>query len=110
MPAALFQSALLLAELWNDLPRAICTVTSQPAKAAGLTDRGKIAIGKRVDLTVFKKNRKVWSHAIGLMSWQGNFFTEVATLQNQYRAIYFRKSSRTSFLHAKKYETIFRIA
>ena len=32
------------------LPRALATVTVNPAKAAGLTDRGEIAIGKRADL------------------------------------------------------------
>ena len=32
------------------LPRALATVTANPAKAAGLTDRGEIAIGKRADL------------------------------------------------------------
>ena len=58
VPAALFQSALLLAELWGDLPRAMRTVTSQPAKSAGLTDRGQIAIGKRADLTIFRKTEK----------------------------------------------------
>ena len=58
VPSALFQSALLLAELWGDLPRAMRTVTSQPAKTAGLTDRGQIAIGKRADLTIFRKTEK----------------------------------------------------
>jgi len=32
------------------LPRALATVTVNPAKAAGLADRGEIAIGKRADL------------------------------------------------------------
>jgi alpha-D-ribose 1-methylphosphonate 5-triphosphate diphosphatase len=33
-----------------DLPRAMQLVTANPARAAGLTDRGEIAVGKRADL------------------------------------------------------------
>ena len=33
-----------------DLPEALRLVTCNPAKAAGLHDRGEIAIGKRADL------------------------------------------------------------
>ncbi len=33
-----------------DLPQAISTVTSNPAKAVGFKDRGEIAVGKRADL------------------------------------------------------------
>lgn len=33
-----------------DLPKALATVTSNPAQAAGLDDRGVIAISKRADL------------------------------------------------------------
>lgn len=32
------------------LPEAISYVTQRPAEAAGLTDRGEIAVGKRADL------------------------------------------------------------
>ena len=66
MPAALLQAALLLAKVWGDLPRALATVTANPARHVGLTDRGQIAIGKRGDLlqfAVFKNApivKKVW--------------------------------------------------
>jgi alpha-D-ribose 1-methylphosphonate 5-triphosphate diphosphatase len=50
VPASLLTSALRLGALWNDLPRGIATVTSAPAAAAGLTDRGRIAPGLRADL------------------------------------------------------------
>ena len=53
VPAALLYSALKLARLWGDLPRAIATVSSAPAQATGLTDRGQIAIGLRADLLRF---------------------------------------------------------
>ena len=33
-----------------DLPRAIATVTANPARVAGLRDRGRIAAGQRADL------------------------------------------------------------
>jgi alpha-D-ribose 1-methylphosphonate 5-triphosphate diphosphatase len=50
VPAALLHSAFRLATLWDDLPRAIRTVTVAPARSAGLTDRGDIALGQRADL------------------------------------------------------------
>jgi alpha-D-ribose 1-methylphosphonate 5-triphosphate diphosphatase len=53
VPGALLNGALILAELWDDLPRAIATVTDTPALSVGLTDRGTIAIGKRADLLRF---------------------------------------------------------
>lgn len=51
-PASLLQAALGLAEQDNgyDLPRAIATVSLAPARAAGLDDRGEIAVGLRADL------------------------------------------------------------
>lgn len=51
-PASLLQAALGLAEQDNgyDLPRAIATVSQAPARAAGLDDRGEIAVGLRADL------------------------------------------------------------
>ncbi|WP_312948028.1 alpha-D-ribose 1-methylphosphonate 5-triphosphate diphosphatase [Stutzerimonas kunmingensis] len=51
-PASLLQAALGLAEQDNgyDLPRAIATISLAPARAAGLDDRGEIAIGLRADL------------------------------------------------------------
>ena len=77
VPAALFQSALLLAELWGDLPRAMRTVTSQPAKSAGLTDRGQIAIGKRADLTIFRKTEKFGHMQSVLCRGKGIFSPQV---------------------------------
>ncbi|MEM6940231.1 MAG: alpha-D-ribose 1-methylphosphonate 5-triphosphate diphosphatase [Pseudomonadota bacterium] len=50
VPAALLMSAFQLAAQWQDLPRAIACVTANPAAAAGLTDRGRLAPGLRGDL------------------------------------------------------------
>ncbi len=50
VPSALLLSAVRLAEIWDDLPRAIATVTSNPARAARLTDRGTLAVGMRGDV------------------------------------------------------------
>jgi alpha-D-ribose 1-methylphosphonate 5-triphosphate diphosphatase len=50
IPSALLLSALRLAEIWSDLPRGVATVTSAPADAAGLQDRGRIGVGQRADL------------------------------------------------------------
>ena len=49
VPAALLQSAFRLAALWDDLPRAIKTVTKAPALAAGLTDRGTLEAEMHAD-------------------------------------------------------------
>ncbi|BFN26074.1 alpha-D-ribose 1-methylphosphonate 5-triphosphate diphosphatase [Pseudomonas sp. SCT] len=51
-PASLLQAALGLAEQDNgyDLPQAIATISLAPARAAGLDDRGEIAVGLRADL------------------------------------------------------------
>jgi len=73
VPSALLLSAFHLADLWNDLPRAIATVTSNPAKAAGLRDRGALRTGQRGDVLRVRKTettpllRGVWSlgHKIG---------------------------------------------
>lgn len=54
VPSALLFAAIRLGALWGDLPRAMATVTSAPACAAGLTDRGEIATGKRADLIQFR--------------------------------------------------------
>jgi alpha-D-ribose 1-methylphosphonate 5-triphosphate diphosphatase len=52
VPNSLLHSAFLVHEKLSDwdLPRAIATVTRTPAEAAGLQDRGEIAIGKRADM------------------------------------------------------------
>ena len=67
VPSALLLSAFHLAQLWGDLPRAIATVTQNPAKAAGLTDRGALKAGYRGDVLRVRKVgqtallRGVWS-------------------------------------------------
>jgi alpha-D-ribose 1-methylphosphonate 5-triphosphate diphosphatase len=50
VPSALLAAAFRLAALWDDLPRAIRTVTATPADATGLADRGRIAAGCLGDL------------------------------------------------------------
>ncbi|MEM6376455.1 MAG: alpha-D-ribose 1-methylphosphonate 5-triphosphate diphosphatase, partial [Pseudomonadota bacterium] len=47
VPSALLLSAFHLARIWKDLPRAIATVTRNPAKAAHLKDRGALETGLR---------------------------------------------------------------
>lgn len=68
VPSALMSSAFLLADLWDDLPRAIATVTANPAEATGLNDRGRIAEGLHGDLVRVGRVegtpvvRGVWCH------------------------------------------------
>jgi len=52
VPFALLQAAFMLPDRVPglDLPRALATVTANPARAAGLNDRGEVAPGKRGDL------------------------------------------------------------
>ncbi|WP_108893997.1 alpha-D-ribose 1-methylphosphonate 5-triphosphate diphosphatase [Palleronia abyssalis] len=70
VPSALLLSAFHLAEIWGDLPRAIKTVTSNPARAAGLGDRGALQVGRRGDVLRLRRVdrapllRGVWSHGI----------------------------------------------
>jgi alpha-D-ribose 1-methylphosphonate 5-triphosphate diphosphatase len=56
VPASLLQSAFLLRDTlgWK-LPRALATVTRNPARAIGLEDRGEVAPGKRADLLRVKE-------------------------------------------------------
>ncbi|MRX52121.1 alpha-D-ribose 1-methylphosphonate 5-triphosphate diphosphatase [Paracoccus sp. S-4012] len=54
VPSSLLSGAVILAEIWNDLPRAIATVTATPAAATGLADRGKLEVGRRADLIRFR--------------------------------------------------------
>lgn len=69
VPAALLLSAFRLAAQWDDLPRAIRTVTANPAEATGLSDRGRLAPGLRADLVRVSALgdtpvvRGVWSQA-----------------------------------------------
>lgn len=50
VPSALLAAALMLGDLWDDLPRGVATVTRAPAAAAGLADRGHLVPGARADL------------------------------------------------------------
>ena len=67
VPSALLLSAFRLANIWNDLPRAIATVTSNPASAVRLHDRGALKAGLRGDVLRVRKIgetpmlRGVWS-------------------------------------------------
>ncbi|WP_192964527.1 alpha-D-ribose 1-methylphosphonate 5-triphosphate diphosphatase [Phycobacter azelaicus] len=53
VPAALLLAAARLGEIWGDMARGLAAVTSAPAKAVGLEDRGRLEIGKRADLIRF---------------------------------------------------------
>ncbi len=52
VPSSLLAAAFLLAEQVPDmdLPAAVGLVSREPAAAAGLHDRGEIAVGRRADL------------------------------------------------------------
>ena len=73
VPAALLQSAFRLAKLWDDLPRAIKSVTKAPARASGLNDRGTLEAGMHADMVRIRRVRDVpvirgvWSrgHQVG---------------------------------------------
>ena len=70
-PASLIVAIHRIPELSDlDLPAAVRLVTSNPAKAAKLDDRGEIAVGKRADLISVSypaglpQVSDVWSHGI----------------------------------------------
>ncbi|MFN3606176.1 MAG: alpha-D-ribose 1-methylphosphonate 5-triphosphate diphosphatase, partial [Cypionkella sp.] len=50
VPSALLSSALMLGDIWGNMARGVACVTSAPAQAAGLADRGRLNIGLRADL------------------------------------------------------------
>lgn len=54
VPSALLHAAVKLGALWGDMARAMATVSTAPAQAAGLPDRGRIAPGARADLIRFR--------------------------------------------------------
>jgi len=73
--AALLPSVLMLPELAGiGLADAIALVTQNPARAAGLTDRGEIAVGKRADLVAVKhlgglpQADRVWVAGVAALS------------------------------------------
>lgn len=67
VPSALLLSAFKLADIWDDVPRAIATVTHNPAKAVRLEDRGALRVGLRGDVLRVRRTqhlpllRGVWS-------------------------------------------------
>lgn len=72
-PASLIVAIFKIPELSElDLPAAVRLVTSNPAKAARLDDRGEIAVGKRADLIVvdtpagLPQVSQVWSNGISV--------------------------------------------
>lgn len=73
VPSALLLSAFRLDDIWNDLPRAIATVTCNPATAVRLQDRGTLKTGLRGDVLRVRRIgqtpllRGVWSggHKVG---------------------------------------------
>ena len=50
VPSALLSAALMLGDIWGDVACGVATVTSAPAAATGLDDRGVLAVGKRADV------------------------------------------------------------
>lgn len=56
LPSSMLYGATLLAERSDNitLPQAIATVTSTPARAVGLEDRGELAVGLRADMVRFR--------------------------------------------------------
>lgn len=50
VPSSLLSAGLMLGDLWGNMARGIATVTSAPAAATGLADRGHLTIGARADV------------------------------------------------------------
>ncbi|MFA6122058.1 MAG: alpha-D-ribose 1-methylphosphonate 5-triphosphate diphosphatase [Sideroxydans sp.] len=74
-PAALLPAVMQLTKLTNiPLHEAVALVTSNPARAVGLNDRGSIAPGKRADLLAVRylgglpQAARVWSDGLQVMS------------------------------------------
>jgi alpha-D-ribose 1-methylphosphonate 5-triphosphate diphosphatase len=74
-PATLLPAIMLIPQLssWA-LPQAVCLATTNAAEAAGLTDRGEIAVGKRADLisvtTMFEMPRVSHAWVAGQLAYQ----------------------------------------
>ena len=54
VPSALLSAVAMLADIWNDWPKAVACVTHTSAMAVGLTDRGSLQAGLRADLIRFR--------------------------------------------------------
>jgi len=69
LPSALLRAAFMLTEEpvgWS-LPKAINTVTLNPARAARLNDRGSIETGKRADLVRVRQNQETgWTQILSV--------------------------------------------
>jgi len=50
VPSSLLSAALMLGDLWGNVARGVATVTSAPAGAVGLSDRGRLEVGCRADV------------------------------------------------------------
>jgi len=67
VPSTLLRAAVKLGGQLNDMAAGMATVTARPARAVGLDDRGRIAVGLRADLLRFGVEgshpviRGVWS-------------------------------------------------
>jgi len=58
VPSSLLLATFMLGGMANwSLPKAVRTVTRNPARAIGMTDRGEIAVGQRADLVRVRMNR-----------------------------------------------------
>ena len=55
VPGALLSAALMLGDLYGSVARGFASVTSAPAHACGLNDRGEIGLGLRADLVRVQK-------------------------------------------------------
>lgn len=71
VPASLLLGAVMLGDIWGDMARGMATVTSAPARAARLADRGVLAPGLWADLVRFRRLddgapvlRGVWSKGV----------------------------------------------
>ncbi|MDO9054352.1 MAG: alpha-D-ribose 1-methylphosphonate 5-triphosphate diphosphatase [Gallionella sp.] len=74
-PAALLPAIMQLPKLAGiQLHQAVALVSANPARAAGLNDRGTIAVGKRADLIAVRnlgglpQAARVWSEGIAVMT------------------------------------------
>jgi alpha-D-ribose 1-methylphosphonate 5-triphosphate diphosphatase len=50
VPSSLLSAALMLGDLWGNMPRGVAAVTAAPAKAVDLPDRGEIRLDARADM------------------------------------------------------------
>ena len=58
VPSSLLLATFMLGGMANwSLPKAVRTVTRNPALAIGMTDRGEIAVGQRADMVRVRMNR-----------------------------------------------------